>query len=156
MAGFSALTGLLSGTKPCSTREQTNQKPIQIFMCVCQHCISTPPPPRPRPAGFSVKKVCLVTEELVLQMERKNVFGSNCSLVFLLIYLTAKYDSFPLWFRSALQVWNLLPFAVLSQCQERTAAGEKKKFFMHFKFLKSFSLYIVKNFYTESTFQSQA
>lgn len=36
MAGFSALTGLVSGTKLCSNREQTNQKAIQVFMCACQ------------------------------------------------------------------------------------------------------------------------
>lgn len=65
-------------------------------------------------------------------------------LVFFLIHLTAMYNSFPVWFRSTVHIWNLLLCAVSSQCQERTAAGEKNKFFMPFKFLKSFPLYIDK------------
>lgn len=40
MAGFPALTGLVSGTELCSNREQTNQKPVQVFMCTCQPAFS--------------------------------------------------------------------------------------------------------------------
>lgn len=51
MAGFSALTGLMSGTELCSNREQSYQKPAQVFMCACQPAFFSP-----RPGGFVVKE----------------------------------------------------------------------------------------------------
>lgn len=57
-------------------------------------------------------------------------------------------------FRSIAQLWNLFPFAALSNCQKRAAAGEKNKLCISNSW-SCFPSAIRSNFNTESTLQPQ-
>lgn len=193
MAGFSALTGLVSGTELCSSREQTNQKPMQVFMCACQaacsrlgqrdlvwrRCVWEVRSWFSSPlimAGWAAGLTQLLTRcspgcpDLLLQalgfLESTQCSGELCLQTKLPIWgypstlnregkclskaaallfspclnLSAKYNSVPV-FRSVLSFAICFPLLCWANGRRGPAAEEKKKFSIHFKFLKPFCLY---------------
>lgn len=155
--------GHLTGTSHnTSSRLLSSKGDTDYFLTCCSELVGSMPTrtfllePIRHPAELTVFKQSYPSGTIPTLIFKSKCRGKIPSegtvLLFSSWYLTAKYNSFPSSLRSTVQVWILLFFAVLSQCQEGTNAGEK--FFMYFKFLKSFPLYTDKNFCMECTFQS--
>lgn len=63
--------------------------------------------------------------------------SAEATVLFVLLYLTAMYNSFPVWF-SCFSDLEIASFCSVEPTSGEDSCRQEKKFFVPFKFLKSF------------------